>query len=365
MRIVSPQLGLSPKSVLGGEVFDREILLGLAKADIEVEIILPKGKPHDQKIKNWKINYLPVSHFPPQLFNFLILPYLFKINCQSKIDILRLHQPQFTGLAAIFFKLINHKVKIVASYHQFKETNFGPFSKIINNLWDHTICDSEAVKQKIITNFKVSPSKITVVKNGVPSYLKPLPKDKSLVKKFDLGGKMVLLSMGLFIDRKNPLFLIDVLSKLDKNVVLLFLGSGPLAGEIIKKAKNQGLSARIKIIDPVFGPEKNRIHSLADIFVHPAIDEGFALAPLEAMACAKPVVMTNGYSAREAVTDGENGFLCQPNNLGDWSGKLVKLINDRDLRKKMGASAFKKSKADFRWDIAVKKHVGVIKNLIR
>ena len=58
MRICSPQLGLAPKSILGGEVFDREILLGLAKKGIEIEIIIPKNKPHD-KISNWKINYFP------------------------------------------------------------------------------------------------------------------------------------------------------------------------------------------------------------------------------------------------------------------------------------------------------------------
>ena len=39
MRICSPQLGLDPNSILGGEVFDREILLGLAKKGIKVEII--------------------------------------------------------------------------------------------------------------------------------------------------------------------------------------------------------------------------------------------------------------------------------------------------------------------------------------
>ena len=72
MIICSPQLGLTPNSILGGEVFDREILLGLAKRGIKVEIILPKGKPYDKKIKNWNVTCLPVSKFPAFFGNFLI-----------------------------------------------------------------------------------------------------------------------------------------------------------------------------------------------------------------------------------------------------------------------------------------------------
>ena len=360
MIVLSPQLGLSPKSILGGEVFDREILLGLAKKGIKIEIVLPRSKAHDTNVKNWHISYLPFGHFPAQFFNLLTVPYLFKFK---DADIIRLHQPQFLLVPALLLKTVNPKIKTLATYHKFEETNFGPFSKILNNFWDHIICDSDAVKRRIVTNFRVDASKITVVHNGVPSYLKPASKDKSLLKKMKLEDKTVLLFMGLFIDRKNPLFLIDVLSKLDKNVALLFLGSGPLAQKIIEKAKQQGLSERIKIIDPAFGAEKNKIHNLANIFVHPSIDEGFALAPLEAMACAKPVVITDGYSAREAVNDGVNGFLCRPNDLDHWVGKLNFLIKNPQLQSKTGKAALVKVKKEFNWRLAVEKHLEVLRNL--
>lgn len=363
MRIASPQLGLSPQSVLGGEVFDREILLGLAKAGIEVEIILPKGKHHDKNIKNWKINYLLVSHFPPQLFNFLIVPYLFKINHRSKIDIIRLHQPQFTALGSIFFRLLSPKVKTVATYHKFEETNFGLFSRGVNNFWDHIICDSQYVKDKLIATYQIKSSKITVVHNGVPNYLKPTKKDPALVKKLKLGDKTVLLFMGLFIERKNPLFLLDLLKKLPAKTILIYLGNGPLKNQIVSKAKELGISKRVLIIEPVFDKEKIKIHNLADIFVHPSKDEGFALAPLEAMACAKPVVMTDGYSAKEAVDDGINGFLCRSNDLNHWNEKLTRLINDPQLRNKMGGASLKKAKKEFQWNLAVQKHLKVFKYL--
>ncbi len=366
MRICSPQLGLSSESILGGEVFDRKILEGLSDAGIKIEIILPKNKSVSPIKSNWNITRIFLSHFPPQLYNLLETPYLFIINSSNKLDIIRLHQPQFTGLGAIFFKFFNQNIKIVANYHQFNETNFWIFSKIINNFWDHIICDSENVKQKIINQYQVSAKKVTVVHNGIPSYLKPAAKDKKLIRQLKLENQYVLLFMGFFIKRKNPLFLLDVISKIKKrhkNIVLIFWGTGTQKNSIIKKAKSLGLKDNVRIQKPIFGPGKNLIHNLADIFVLPSIDEGFALAPLEAMACAKPVIMNNSHSASEAITDGLNGFLCRLNDEKDWAEKIIRLIENKQLRKKMGKASEDKTIKEFQWKKSVSLHLEVLKSL--
>lgn len=366
MRICSPQLGLAPKSILGGEVFDREILLGLAKRGFEIEIILPKNKPYDKNVKNWQITRLPISHFPAILANFLYLPYLLRIYQDRPFQILRLHQPQFLVLPCLFFKLINRNVKLVATYHQFRESQFLLFSKTINNLWDHIICDSQNVKNQISKNYSVSSRKITVVHNGVPSYLKPQKKDRQLLKKLQLENKIALLFMGLFVERKNPLFLLKVLKQIkatNPNVCAVFWGDGPLKTKIQEIALDLDIKDDIRIINPRFGKEKNKIHSLADIFVHPSKDEGFSLAPLEAMACAKPIVITSGYSAAEAVEDGVNGFLCNLDDLSAWTSKIQELIVDTKLRKKMGRASLAKVRKEFQWKFAIEKHVEIFKKL--
>lgn len=368
MRICSPQLGLAPSSILGGEVFDREILLGLAAKGLKIEIILPQNKHYDRNVKNWHITYLPVSHFPAILANLLIIPSLFYVYKKRKFAILRIHQPQFLGLGCLAFKIFNPQVKLVATYHQFRESNFWVFSKSVNNFWDHTICDSKNVENRLIKEYQIPAGKITVVHNGVPSYLKPAAKDPKLIKRLKLEGKIVLLFMGLFNWRKNPLFLLEVLSKLRKtrlNLVLIFWGKGPLESQIKTKARELGIINNIRIAKPLFGKDKNKIHNLADIFVHPSIDEGFALSPLEAMACGKPIVMTQGYSASEAVEDGINGFLCHYNDTNHWSVKLSELIKSQSLRENMGKASFYKVKKEFQWGIAVKKHIDVFKKLAK
>ena len=338
--------------------------MGLAKKGVQVEIILPKGKPHDKKVKNWNVTNLRIAHFPAILGNLIYISYLFEVYRKSKFQILRIHQPQFLGLGCLFFKVFKKEIKLIATYHQFRETKFGPFSKFVNSQWDHIICDSLAVKNKIITTYQISPDKITVIHNGIPRYLKPQRKNKDLQKKLKLENKFVILYMGFFIERKNPLFLLDVLSNLNNtDVVMIFWGAGPLKDKIIKKARKLTLADQIRIIDPVYGLAKNKIHNLADIFVHPSIDEGFALAPLEAMACAKPIIINNDYSAKEAVENGVNGFLCKPNDLDYWVSKISRLINYSPSRDKMGLASLKKVGKEFQWKIAVPKHIQVFKSL--
>ncbi len=366
MIICSPQLGLNPNSVLGGEVFDREILLGLAKKGIKIEIILPKNKPHDKNIKNWNITLLPISHFPAIFGNVLYLPYLFKIHKKTKFKIIRIHQPQYLCLVALIFKLFHKNVKLVATYHQFRETKFLFFSNIINNYWDHIICDSENVKKKIIETYNVKADKITVVHNGVPSYLMPQKKDKRLVKKLGIENKTTLLFMGLFIERKNPSFLIEVIKRLveiNKNILLIFWGDGPLKQEMIRKIKKYNLEKYIKFQKPLFGIKKNKIHNLADIFLHPALDEGFALAPLEAMACAKPIFMNNSHSAIEAIDNEKNGYICKKDNINDWVTKISLLIQNKNTLASMSSLSFKKAQSEYQWKNAVEKHMDVLKKL--
>lgn len=368
MNIYSPQLGLAPKSILGGEVFDREVIVGLAKLGVDIRVLLPYKSPVPLGVKNLKAEFLPAAHFPPILFNLLIIPQLIKGYYFKKFQILRLHQPQYTGFAAIILKSFFHDIKIVATYHQFRESNFNFLSKKINNYWDHIICDSDAVKNKISASYGIAESKITVVHNGVPSYLRVTSRDKKLENKMKLKNKIVLLYYGLFVERKNPLFLLSVLAEIKKkykDVVVIFWGSGPLKEEILMKAEELELTDSIRIQKPIFGRDKNKIHSLTDILVHPALDEGFALAPLESMACGKPVVITNAFSGAEVVENGVNGFLCNLNDKQEWSEAITKLIEDKNLRSNMGKESRKRVNRDFQWQTTVKRHYNVFRNLIK
>jgi glycosyltransferase involved in cell wall biosynthesis len=77
-------------------------------------------------------------------------------------------------------------------------------------------------------------------------------------------------------------------------------------------------------------------YNRSDIFLSASRLEGFGLSVAEAMACAKPVIATNGSSLPELVVDGKGGFLCRMDDVHDFSDRIRNLAADENLRRTMG-----------------------------
>jgi glycosyltransferase involved in cell wall biosynthesis len=56
----------------------------------------------------------------------------------------------------------------------------------------------------------------------------------------------------------------------------------------------------------------------------------------EAMACELPIVATNVDGAREAIIEGDNGYLHEPHDITGMAQSVLKLIADAELRRTMG-----------------------------
>jgi glycosyltransferase involved in cell wall biosynthesis len=76
-----------------------------------------------------------------------------------------------------------------------------------------------------------------------------------------------------------------------------------------------------------------------DVFVLTSLWEGQPCVFAEAMASGLPIVATAADGAREAVVDGETGFVCSPRDVRALSEALGRLIVDPDLRRRMGEQA--------------------------
>lgn len=358
MKICSPQLGLNPNSDLGGEVHDHFVIKHLAQRGHILFVYLPKGRPY-HKHKNIIIERAAFKHIPALFFNILIIPYLFKTYKKEKFDVLRVHNPYFVGLGALFFKAFHPDVPIVTTHHLVEN---GMVFNLINRLtlsrYDAIITVSNYIKNWLIERYRVPRNKIIVIYNGVDKQLSPEPKDISLLKKYNLQGKIVLMYMGFLIERKNPLFLLKVyrnLKKKHKGVALLICGEGPLRNEMENFVEQNNLKD-VVFAGRVFGQDKQKHFNLCDIFIMPSKNEGFGLVIGEAMACAKPVVITSAWSASEAITNGEEGFLAEAENEQDWYHKIEKLIQDKKRRQQMGQNGIKKTQAVFSWHKVVPQH---------
>ncbi|MCX5200934.1 glycosyltransferase [Streptomyces sp. NBC_00237] len=77
----------------------------------------------------------------------------------------------------------------------------------------------------------------------------------------------------------------------------------------------------------------------SSVFTLTSRDEGFPLAPMEAMASAVPCVAFDmAPGIREIITDGEDGYVVRPGNTAEFAARLDSLMSDRDLRDRMGTA---------------------------
>lgn len=110
-------------------------------------------------------------------------------------------------------------------------------------------------------------------------------------------------------------------------------------------------------VDPshchLFGPTSDVKHEYlnSSIFVLPSRFEGFGLVLIEAMACGVPVVSFDCENGpRSIIADGVDGFLISPFDVDAFAEKVVLLIKDENLRRKMGENA-RRSAAKYDIDI--------------
>ena len=64
--------------------------------------------------------------------------------------------------------------------------------------------------------------------------------------------------------------------------------------------------------------------------------EGFGIVYLEASACGKPIVATDAGGIRDAVLDNETGLIVQDGDIPAISAKIIRLLDDQNLAKKLG-----------------------------
>jgi glycosyltransferase involved in cell wall biosynthesis len=77
-----------------------------------------------------------------------------------------------------------------------------------------------------------------------------------------------------------------------------------------------------------------------DIFVQPSLSEAFSQVLIEAMGVGLPVIATNVGGAGEVILDGGNGFLVEPDSPTAIAGKMVAMIKDNDLQKRIAAAGY-------------------------
>ena len=91
--------------------------------------------------------------------------------------------------------------------------------------------------------------------------------------------------------------------------------------------------------------------------------EGVPKSLIDACAVGRPIVTTNSIGCKDVVDDGVNGFLVPPRDSEALARKLRLLIEDKELRLRMGLSARMKAEREFSLQTVINRHLEIYSEL--
>lgn len=191
------------------------------------------------------------------------------------------------------------------------------------------------------------------VYNGIePNRMHASPETVDALRdRLKLRERRVILFAGRLTRAKGTTQLLDALLQVVPNMpdVALLVLSAASIDEQVSDAKYADLR-RSHIISGgwLSGDDLAAAYQLADVVVVPSVVfDTFPTVILEAMSAHIPVIASIFGGAREAVRDGETGYIINPFDTATFAARLMTLLNDNSLRRKMGQAAFDRLMAHF------------------
>lgn len=197
------------------------------------------------------------------------------------------------------------------------------------------------------------PGDISVIPNGID--LDRFNPNVKPLEKFN-DGTINILFVGRMDTRKGLKYLLKAFSLISEQYPrcrLIIVGGGWLKN-YYKIYLSNGLSKKVFFEGYVSRADLPRYYASSDIFCAPAIGgESFGIVLLEAMASGKPIVASDISGYNELIQNGKEGILVAPENPKAIMEAVIKLINHKDLRKKLGENGLLKAK-EYGWDEVTK-----------
>lgn len=358
---------LHPVLYAGPEVVAYNLALNMAKRGHEVKIFTISVDRRDsvEKYENITI-YRYAKSFSVGYFN--ISFGLFYKPLKHQVDIVHAHSSGIAGFTAIQYARRKH-IPFVLTHH-------GELSVESLDNFIQRMCASfykNHLMEKVLSypNVIISPSeyfinesrflgkyrdKVIVIPNGVNIEDFDIPYSKEECReKLKLSlNKNLILFVGNLASRKGLDILVKAMPKIIKknpDTELVFVGSGWMKEKLERLSKKIGVEKSVEFAGFIKENLKPLYYKAADIFVLPSTStsESFGIVNLEAMACGVSIVASRIGGVPNVVKNGQNGLLVPPGDSEALTDAIIYLLENEDVREKMGRNGRKKVE-DYSWD---------------
>lgn len=352
----------------------KNLAVELVKKGVQVSVVVPY-QSSAQIIKDGEINIHALEKKSYTIMDW----YFYKKEVQHYINLLCnqehieiIEAPDWTGITS-FMKLTRPLVvRLNGSDAYFCKLEDRPQKKKNRWLEKHNLqnadyllsaSDFTAAVTKELFNLK---KQITTINNSV---------DVELFKPIEVtSDKITLLYFGTVIRKKGVFDVVKMFNRLvqrHETVELLFVGKDSTdifeqqsTISLLDKQQTDMARERTRFIQEVpYAEIKNYIAS-ATVITLPSYAEALPMTWIESMAMEKAMVTSNIGWAPEVMIDGVTGFTVVPSDHEAYTSRVLTLLNEEDLRKKMGRAARLHVKENFAASVVVQKNIDFYQKVI-
>ena len=174
---------------------------------------------------------------------------------------------------------------------------------------------------------------------SLEQFLQPGPRYQKLNEWGVPKDKLIVGMVACFKPQKSPEDFIEVAARVlaqNQEAHFVMAGDGELRASVEERIRRHGIADHITLLGWQQEQDMPAVYRSLDIVVLTSLWEGLPCVFSEAMASRLPIVATNVDGAREAIVDGENGYLHATHDVEGMAQSVLRLITDPALRGTMG-----------------------------
>jgi glycosyltransferase involved in cell wall biosynthesis len=210
---------------------------------------------------------------------------------------------------------------------------------------------------------------VHLIPNGVDAqHFRPAPRDEQLAQSLGLAGRSVVGFVGEARSKKGlASLLITYRSVAQQRPAVLLLVGGVRRDdkELLKVFQKQQPDLPIVVVPYTACEALPAYYNLIDVLVLPSLRDGLPNALLEGMACECAIVATIAGGIPDAIIAGENGRLVAPGDTPALAAAMIDLIDDAELRQRLGQAARATVLQDFTLEQELEKNLALYHKLLQ
>jgi glycosyltransferase involved in cell wall biosynthesis len=358
-----------PTRIGGVEVFVNELSNFLSNTGIDVTVIGRDYKDYVTKIDCKRIIGVRLIDYLPKILRFAhYADYIYQIKVCRRMPNEHFDIIHGGNDNCFFLSLFRKEAPLVVTFHGTLAGGYSqchvrlkPYQyllstypeKNIAHKCDATVACSKSVKNELVNFYGVNPRKIKVIYHGVDINKFRVQEREKARKKLGLPSKN---KYGIWVGTNPRLKGLETAIKAVRRlheVKLIVVGvTGESDEKVVYFGRVNDLAKRVLL------------YNSADFFIFPTFYEGFPLAPLEALACGLPIVISEECPTKEILEDGVQGFVVGERKPECYAEKIETLLNNDACYREISYNCRKLAER-YSWENQGKEYLKIYEKLVQ